>query len=206
MVHLYKLTYFNVRGVAEPIRLIFAFADVGFDDHRIDRADWPALKPNTPFGQLPILDIDNGKVVLAQSKAIARYLGNEFGLVPKDQVDAAKADMLVDGLADLRTKFSALHREQDPEKKKELRQTIEAQEVPPYLKRCEATLANVGTGYFVTNKVTWADIFLFNSLHDYYNKSPKLFEGFEKVVGFVNKMASESKIKEYLDKRPNTEF
>jgi glutathione S-transferase len=33
------------------------------------------------MGQLPVLDIDNGKVVITQSGAIARYLGNKHGSV-----------------------------------------------------------------------------------------------------------------------------
>ena len=41
----YKLLYFNVRGQAELSRLIFAQAEVPYDDHRIKITDWPELKP-----------------------------------------------------------------------------------------------------------------------------------------------------------------
>lgn len=40
----YKLTYFNMMGRAEPTRLIFAAAGVAYDDHRIEKHEWPALK------------------------------------------------------------------------------------------------------------------------------------------------------------------
>ncbi len=40
----YTLHYFNVRGRGEFIRLIFAAAGVQYEDHRIEQADWPALK------------------------------------------------------------------------------------------------------------------------------------------------------------------
>ncbi len=40
----YKLTYFNARGRAEPIRLIFAQAQVEYDDNRIEQPEWPELK------------------------------------------------------------------------------------------------------------------------------------------------------------------
>ena len=39
-----KLTYFNLRGRAEPSRLILAQAGVQYEDHRIQREEWPALK------------------------------------------------------------------------------------------------------------------------------------------------------------------
>lgn len=40
----YKLTYFNGRGLAEIIRLIFAQAGVDYEDIRIEKDEWPALK------------------------------------------------------------------------------------------------------------------------------------------------------------------
>ena len=84
----YKLTYFNIRGRGELARLVFAAAGQEFIDHRIDYPDWPALKPTTPFGSLPLLDItEDGKTVrLAQSVTIgigAFELGIR-NLEPKD--------------------------------------------------------------------------------------------------------------------------
>ena len=51
---IYKLIYFNLRGRAELARLIFAQAGVEYDDHRIEREEWPELKSckfycNQPF-------------------------------------------------------------------------------------------------------------------------------------------------------------
>lgn len=40
----YTLSYFNVRGRAEPIRMLFALAEVDYTDKRISHVDWPALK------------------------------------------------------------------------------------------------------------------------------------------------------------------
>jgi len=42
----YRLTYFNGRGRAELIRMIFAQAGVAYEDVRIERAEWPQLKPS----------------------------------------------------------------------------------------------------------------------------------------------------------------
>ena len=40
----YKLTYFPVKALAEPIRFIFAYAGVDYVDDRFDRENWPTLK------------------------------------------------------------------------------------------------------------------------------------------------------------------
>lgn len=42
----YKLTYFDLRAIAEPARLTLHYAGVAFDDERISWEQWPALKPS----------------------------------------------------------------------------------------------------------------------------------------------------------------
>ena len=53
-----KLIYFDApvsRG--EECRLALHIAGVDFEDVRINRKDWAALKPTTPFGGVPILRV-----------------------------------------------------------------------------------------------------------------------------------------------------
>merc|ERR1712107_289537 len=54
----FKLTYFNLEAAAEKVRLAFVVNGIDFEDNRIDFATWGALKPQTPWGQLPILEVD----------------------------------------------------------------------------------------------------------------------------------------------------
>ena len=53
-------------------------------------ADWAAIKPTTPFGQVPVLYVDSKP--LAESAAIAAYAAKLGGLMPDDPWKAAKAD------------------------------------------------------------------------------------------------------------------
>ena len=41
----YTLVYFDGRGRAEVCRILFALADVEYEDKRIQGADWEKLKP-----------------------------------------------------------------------------------------------------------------------------------------------------------------
>ena len=69
-----KLTYFGIQGVAEKVRLAFHLGGVKFEDVRVGFQDWQAIKPTTPYGQLPFMEID-GAAPMAQSGAMLRYAG-----------------------------------------------------------------------------------------------------------------------------------
>lgn len=44
----YKLYYFNVKALGEPIRMLLAYGGIKFEDVRVAfEEEWPALKPST---------------------------------------------------------------------------------------------------------------------------------------------------------------
>lgn len=42
----YKIIYFNVKALAEPMRFLLSYGNIDFEDVRISSEDWPALKPS----------------------------------------------------------------------------------------------------------------------------------------------------------------
>src|SRR5271165_961321 len=101
-----KLTYFDApvsRG--EECRLALHVAGVDFEDNRIRRDDWPSLKPKTPFGSLPTLEMP-GHPVLAQSNAILVLVGRLHGLHPKEPFEAARHEAMMQHVEDLRAGVS----------------------------------------------------------------------------------------------------
>uniref|UniRef100_A0A914YBM5 glutathione transferase n=1 Tax=Panagrolaimus superbus TaxID=310955 RepID=A0A914YBM5_9BILA len=75
----YKLYYFDVRNLAEPIRLMLHYNGAEFEDIRVDMEKWPSLKPEMPQSTIPVLEV-NGKK-LAQSHSIMRYLGRVYSKI-----------------------------------------------------------------------------------------------------------------------------
>ena len=155
------LTYFDFDGSrGEAARLAMHLAGMAFEDKRIARSDWAALRDTTPYQSLPILEVD-GKVI-AQSNAINRYIGKLAGLYPKDDWQAALADELMDAVEDVTYKIGntfAL----EGEAKKKAREALAAGSIPRYLQQFEARLKEGGGEWFVEKHLTVADLkcFLF---------------------------------------------
>jgi glutathione S-transferase len=139
------LTYFDApvsRG--EECRLALHLAGVDFVDRRIKQAEWPALKPTTPFGSIPVLELP-GRPALAQSNAILVYLGRTHGLHPKDDFEAARHEAMMSHVEDLRAAFQPSLRMTDAEEKKKAREALVATFVPTWASNVERQL---GAGPF----------------------------------------------------------
>ena len=101
-----KLTYFdNPSSRGEECRLAFTVAGVDFDDNRLAPAAWPALKPNTPFGALPILELE-GKPAVSQTNAILAYIGRKYDLLPRDEWESLRLQSLLEAAEELRHTIS----------------------------------------------------------------------------------------------------
>src|SRR5258706_13497942 len=97
-----KLTYFDApasRG--EECRLAFVLSGVDFEDVGLKGAEWPDLKPKTPFGALPFLELD-GHPPLAQCNSILVLIGRRRGLHPKDDYEDARHEAVFGHGQDLR--------------------------------------------------------------------------------------------------------
>ena len=70
----YKLHYFNLFARGEPIRMALWYAKVPHQDHVVPFDYWRELKPQLPFGQLPALELPDGRF-LAQTDSILQYIG-----------------------------------------------------------------------------------------------------------------------------------
>ncbi|KAI4484115.1 hypothetical protein M0804_007571 [Polistes exclamans] len=200
----YKLTYFAGKGLAEAIRFIFSYAGVEFEDITFDSNDWPTkIKPTTPFGQVPMLEVDGKKI--SQSVAISRYLAKQFKLAGKDDWENLEIDATVDTIHDLRSKIGAYFYETNPEAKAAKLEV--AKEVVPFiLERLDAQVKTNG-GYFVGGALTWADL-TFVALLYYLNYMMKsnIIEKYDNLTALEDKVLNLPSIKKWVETRPESEF
>lgn len=155
----YKLIYFDIAaGRGEVARMAFALGGVAFEDVRVARADWPALKPTTPFGVLPVLEVDGQQV--SQSNTIARFVGKLTGLYPSDPWQAALCDETMDAIEDISIKVGGtVHLEE--EEKKKAREAMVAGPLKLHLESLQARLKAAGGQFFAGSQLSVADLRVF---------------------------------------------
>lgn len=150
------LTYFDFDGSrGEVARLVMRIAGIAFEDRRIARSDWPALRDKTPYQSMPVLEVD-GKVI-AQSNTINRYLGKLAGLYPRDDWQAALVDEVMDAVEDISTRIGSTIA-LEGEAKKKAREALAAGSIAHFLRQIEARLKAGGGEWFVENRLTVADL------------------------------------------------
>lgn len=134
-----RLIYFDApvsRG--EECRLALHLAGVDFEDVRIKGDAWPAMKPQTPYGGLPVLEMPEHPP-LAQTNAILVLIGRGHGLHPTDGFDAARHEAMMQHVEDLRGAVSPTLRMGDAEKKA-AREALVAGYLPAWAQAAEKNI------------------------------------------------------------------
>jgi glutathione S-transferase len=88
-----KLTYFNIYGRSEPIRMMLTKAGAEWEDERLEFAEWPAIKPTKPHGCLPVITLDDGYEI-SMGLPCFNYVANTYGFQPTNPLDQYRGQML----------------------------------------------------------------------------------------------------------------
>ncbi|CAG7833931.1 unnamed protein product [Allacma fusca] len=206
----YKLTYFNLTALGEPIRWAFKIAGVDFEDERIEISDWAAVKKSGRFPQeqIPLLEIDGE--VFTQSTAILKYLGKKFDLDVDDAILRFRLDQIFGILDDARIEFRSWFMENDPDKKQNLQQTLVNESIPRYLRQVEEIVAKTDGNFITGSKLTYGDLYVANILGMWLSLSllqeQKLQDEFPKLATLRNAVVTIPAIKSWIAVRPKTLF
>eukprot|EP00762_Andalucia_godoyi_P001013 ANDGO_01978.mRNA.1 putative glutathione S-transferase 5 len=201
----YKLNYFNGRGRAELVRLVFAEAGVSYEDNRIEQSAWPTVKASgcCPFGQLPTLEVDG--MVFAQSNAIARFVARECKLYGTCNLDGLKIDQLLDELADVGAKIYAWLFA-GPETKAALGEELANNFLPLHVGFLVKLLS--GGDYFLASGFSVADLAIMNSISTIVAVVPGFsnIEGADKLMALADRVQNRPNVAKWIAERPQTAF
>jgi len=206
MSHTFKLSYFPGRGRAEVTRLLFAAADIKYEDHRIPSDQWPTVKPTTPWGQMPFLEID-GKSVIAQSGAVARYVARVAGLAGSNPLESAQIESIHDATGDLGMQLAKARFGSEEDKKKAAEDNVKTH-IPQWSALFEKHLKanNGGTGYFVGDKLSLADVAVYNTFWNVLQHNKDALKDYPTLAGLVDRVGKNERIAAWVAKRPESAF
>ena len=199
-----KLIYFDApvsRG--EECRLALHLAGVAFEDVRISQADWPAMKPQMPYGALPVLELP-GHAPLAQSNAILVLIGRRHGMHPTDDFEAARHEGMMQHVEDLRAVVSPTTRMNDADKLA-ARQALAANYLPAWAGYAERQLTSEGP-FFAGAKLHVVDLKLYIVAHWFISGSldhisPTVFSSAPKLVRVHDAVRDHEGVKAWAAKR-----
>jgi glutathione S-transferase len=197
-----KLIYFDApvsRG--EECRLALHLAGIDFEDARINAAAWPAMKEQTPYGGLPVLELP-GKPAFAHSNAILVLIGRRHSLHPADDFEAARHEGMMQHVETLRAVVSPTLRMRDAEKKA-AREAIVADFLPAWAKAAEKNITNAP--FFGGEKIHVVDLKIFMAVRWFIGGKvdhipATIFNDYPKLVGVHNAVRVHAGVKSWYAK------
>jgi glutathione S-transferase len=151
-----KLHYFDFHGGrGEPIRLALHLGGVAFEDHRFSFAEFPAVRKQTPFGQVPTLEVDGTHIT--QCDALLRYAGQLSGLYPTDPLQALLCDEVAYVVEEANVRLGPSFR-MSGEEQKAARLALVNGSMPVYLGWLQNRLQAQGGEFFADGRLTVADL------------------------------------------------
>ncbi|GMS90641.1 hypothetical protein PENTCL1PPCAC_12816, partial [Pristionchus entomophagus] len=204
----YKLYYFDIRGRGEVVRQVLALAGVEFEDIRLPRPSdgpqWAEFKSKTSFGQMPVLEIDGKQI--PQAFAIVRFIASQHGLAGATPFEAAWVDAIADQWKDFHTEFSKYlfvklgFREGNED-------LLKAEHGFPsrdnFFPLIEQQLQETGSGFLVGDSVTWVDLLIAEAVQVIASAEPGFLDAFPEVLKHEQKIHSISRIKKWIESRPD---
>ncbi|XP_046580253.1 probable glutathione S-transferase 6 [Haliotis rubra] len=193
----YKLIYFDVRAKAELARLMFAYQGQAYEDSRFAMEEWPALKPKMPFGQVPVLEVDGR--MFSESVAITNYLARKFGLYGSTEFETVEVDQVVGITQDMWKVIVDWVHENEESRKADLQKENEEKNFTKHLANLEKILKNNGTGFYVGNQLSYADLAAFDAMD--IQVPDAVVDQFPLVKANRERVRTTDKLKDYIASR-----
>eukprot|EP01121_Diplochlamys_sp_Union-15-3_P008356 TRINITY_DN2218_c0_g1_i1.p1 TRINITY_DN2218_c0_g1~~TRINITY_DN2218_c0_g1_i1.p1 ORF type:complete len:207 (-),score=57.54 TRINITY_DN2218_c0_g1_i1:47-637(-) len=191
-----KLYYFGIKARGQLPLLVSLYGGVPVQWEKTP--DWPSMKSQTPFGQLPVL-VD-GDVKVAQSMAIARYIAKKANLSGESLADFGMSEQLLeesDDIYGLLVKANSSHN-----KAEEWKKTFET-ELPKHWGFLEKLL---GDKMQFCSKVLAGDLAIFSIINIVLDLDPHSVDKFPHLKAFYERLYKDAKFTDYFKEPPRLYF
>ncbi|CAL4069478.1 unnamed protein product [Meganyctiphanes norvegica] len=193
------LAYWDIRGLAEPIRLLLVYTGTKFEDKvyftgpapAYDKSSWLNVKftlgldlPNLPY-------YIDGDIKITQSNAIIRHIGRINNMDGKTEAEKVRVDIMENTLMDFRNGFIGLcYGDFDGGK-------------AAYIKKLCDTMKQfnkfIGKNKWLAgNTLTFPDFILFELLDQHLHLVPDLLKDHNNLSNFMDNFRQLEKIKAFM--------
>ncbi|XP_075729798.1 glutathione S-transferase 2-like isoform X2 [Rhipicephalus microplus] len=205
------LGYWNIRGLAQPIRLLLAHVDAEVEEKHyscgpppdFDKSYWLSEKPKLglDFPNLPYYIDDDVK--LTQSMAILRYLARKHDLMGKTEAEKQRVDVVEQQLADFRMNWGRLCYSPDFVSMTLPLRYLAEKLKGDYLKDLPASLKALSDylgdhKFFAGDNLTYVDFIAYEMLDQHLLFAPDCLKDFANLNAFADRVAALPRIAAYL--------
>ncbi|XP_051913368.1 glutathione S-transferase Mu 3-like [Hippocampus zosterae] len=194
-----KLAYWDIRGLAQPIRLLLEYTGTTYEDKlfccgeapNYDKSCWFDVKPNLgmDFPNLPYLEDGDRKIV--QSNAIMRYIARKYNLCGENEDEIVRVDILENQAMDFRNGFVRLcYTDFDKMKPEYLEQ------LPDLLRQFSKFLGD--RKWFAGDKITFVDFIMYELLDQHRMFHPTCMDEFKNLRDLLHRFEALDKIAAYM--------
>ncbi|VDO12380.1 unnamed protein product [Rodentolepis nana] len=194
------LGYWDIRGLAEQIRLLLRYLKVEYQEKlykpgpapAYDREEWMAEKFNLglSFPNLPYY-IDDG-FSISQTSAILEYIADTHDMIPNCKKQRATLHMLMNDVMDLRSSFIKMCYSPDFENLK----VDFMKNLPDKLSQYEKYLED--RKWLSGKNINYPDFNLCEILNQLKKFEPSCLDAFPKVKTYLNNFENLPELKDYM--------
>ncbi|KAM7539430.1 hypothetical protein Aperf_G00000056367 [Anoplocephala perfoliata] len=186
------LGYFNIRGLAEHIRMLLHYLGVKYEDKIYNREEWFAEKfklgmdfPNVPY-------YIDGDFKVTQTSAIIEYIADSHDMIPTCKKRRAMLHMLYNATADFRSSVDDVlyHEHTDDDTKRFLK------ELPDKLNQYEKYLGE--KKWLSGDEINYPDFSLGDLLIQSERLEPNCLKKFPKLTAYLTRFKDLPRLKDYL--------
>lgn len=216
-----KLTYFNVRGLAETSRFLLALGGEEYEDFRYpldvidmskhemkkdefdkDKADGKLV---TSLNKVPFLEVDG--VTIPQSKSMERFLARRYNMMGSSDVEAAQIDAICESVRDFKDMYQKVRSLPEQERPDGMNEWF-TKTLVERLTLLENQLVGEN-GFSVGSSMSLSDVVLFTFIKEFFdNKEASMNATLTspKIRAVVERVSNNEKVLSWIESRPKTNF